>query len=365
MNSKKKVALIFGGRSTEHEISILSAKNIYRAIDKEKYQVLSIYVSKEGKFYYIEDSKNFPENLKEIEQHKKHLLYFQIDDKSPFVYWENQEMHVISVDIFFPITHGTFGEDGSLQGLLKLTQIPFVGCDVLASALCMDKEAMKQILTANQIPITPYVSYQIHEKSSIPYEEIVKKFQLPLFIKPARQGSSVGVYKAKTIEELKQFIEKSFEFDTKILVEKEIKGREIECAVLGNEDPEVTIPGEIKPKHEFYSYDAKYVDPDGAGLFIPAQNLLPEEVQKIKHIAYLTYKALYCEGFARVDMFYQNGEIYVNEVNTLPGFTNISMYPKLWEYEGLTQTQLIDKLILLAEERFGDLKKIKYSYEVV
>ncbi|GIX41911.1 MAG: D-alanine--D-alanine ligase [Leptospiraceae bacterium] len=361
MNKKKKIGLIFGGRSTEHEISILSAKNIFNAIDKEKFEIIPIYISKDGKFFYLENIKHFPENLKEIEQLKKHLLYFQVDS-SPFVYWEKEKLNHISIDVFFPITHGTFGEDGSLQGLLKLTSIPFVGCDILSSALCMDKEAMKQILTANQIPVTPYVSYLYHEKSQIPYDEIINKFHLPVFIKPARQGSSVGVYRAKTYEEMVKYIELSFQYDTKILIEKEIKGKEIECAVLGNEEPKVTIPGEIKPNHEFYSYEAKYIDPQGAGLLIPAQDLTEEEIEKIKHIAYLTYKALYCEGMARVDMFYANGEIYVNEVNTLPGFTNISMYPKLWEYEGLTQTELINKLIDLAEDKFKQLSNLKYNY---
>lgn len=364
MEQKKIIGLIFGGPSTEHEISILSARNIYHAVDKKKFEVVSIYISKEGKFFYLEIGNNFPQTIKDIEKCSKHLLYLQIDKKSPFVYWENHHLKTISIDIFFPITHGTIGEDGSLQGLLKLIGIPFVGCDVLSSALCMDKEAMKQILIANQIPVTPFVSYLIYEKHQIPYEEIINKFHLPVFIKPARQGSSVGVFKAKTYDELKNFVHKSFEYDTKILIEKEIVGKEIECAVLGNEEPEVSIPGEIKPNHEFYSYEAKYLDPNGAGLFIPAQNLTNEEIEKIKHIAFLTYKALYCEGFARVDMFYSNGEIYVNEVNTLPGFTNISMYPKLWEYEGVSQTELITRIIHLAENKFYYLKNLKYSYQV-
>lgn len=363
MDTFKNIALIFGGRSTEHEISILSAKNIYNAMDKSRYRILCIYVSKEGKFYYIppEEIKEFPNSYEEIQKIKKYILYIQIDSENPFFY-SNPDLLPLKVDVFFPITHGSFGEDGSLQGLLKLSGIPFVGCDILSSSLCMDKEAMKKILISNQIPVTPYVSYSIYEKDHIPYKEIIEKFHLPVFIKPARQGSSVGVYKAKTYEELLKYVNLSFQYDTKILIEKEIKGKEIECAVLGNEEPKVTIPGEIQTTHEFYSYEAKYLDPHGAGLFIPARELSEEEINKIKHIAYLTYKALYCEGMARVDMFYSNGNIYVNEVNTLPGFTNISMYPKLWEYEGISQEELISELIRLSEEKFELLKKIKFSY---
>ncbi len=349
--NKKNLALLFGGPSTEHEISILSAKNIYNAIDKELYYVHPIYISKKGSFLYLENIKDFPTKVEDIDSINKHILFFQPFSEYPFIFQDGKELKKIKIDVFFPITHGTFGEDGSLQGMLNLSGLPFVGCDVLSSSLCMDKEAMKQILIANQIPVTPFVSYLYHEKSDIPIDEIIAKFHLPLFVKPARQGSSVGVYKVKSKEELIKAIDSSFKYDTKILIEKEVKGMEIECAVIGNEEPKVTIPGEIEPHHEFYSYEAKYIDPDGAGLYIPARNLTEEEIEQIKHIAYLTYKALYCEGFARVDMFYNRNEIYVNEVNTLPGFTNISMFPKLWEYEGMSQKGLINVLIELAEKK--------------
>lgn len=348
---KKNLALVFGGPSTEHEISIVSAKNIYTAIDKELYNIHPIYIAKDGSFLYLENIHDFPSKVEEIKNMNKHILFFRPFCEYPFVYFSGSELRKIKIDIFFPITHGTYGEDGSLQGLLKLSGIPFVGCDVLSSALCMDKEAMKQILIANQIPVTPFVSYLLHEIDQIPVDEIISKFHLPLFVKPARQGSSVGVYKVKKKEEFMKAIESSFKYDTKILIEKEIKGMEIECAVIGNEEPQVTIPGEIEPHHEFYSYEAKYMDPEGAGLYIPARSLSKEEIDKIKHIAYLTYKALYCEGFARVDMFYNRNEIFVNEVNTLPGFTNISMFPKLWEYEGLSQKDLIHTIIQMAERK--------------
>lgn len=360
--NKKKIALIFGGKSTEHEISILSAKNIYNSIDRNLYEIVNIYINPNGKFFYLKEFNSFPEKKEEILKFNLKEIFFQVDSEFPFIYIEDNEIRKIKVDLFFLITHGSYGEDGSLQGMLKLFGIPFVGCDVLSSALCMDKEAMKQILIANQIPVTPYVSYTLSEKNNIPYLEIIEKFHLPLFVKPARQGSSVGVYKAKTLEELKKAIDNAFQYDTKILIEKAINGRELECSVIGNEEIKVSIPGEIKPNHEFYSYEAKYIDPEGAKLFIPAPNLKEEEIKKIKHIAFLAYKALYCEGFARVDMFYTGEEIYVNEINTLPGFTNISMFPKLWEYEGYTQTELLNEIINLSYEKFKQSKSLKLSY---
>ncbi len=359
---KSNLALIFGGRSTEHEISILSAKNIYSALYRERYNIFSIYIDEEGVWYYLKDFKDFPNRKDQLKEISKEKLYVNFNQQNPFFYIKDHQFIYLNPDIVFPITHGTYGEDGSLQGFLKLLSLPFVGCDVLSSALCMDKEAMKQILIANQIPVVPFVSYQIYEKDTIPYDEIVKKFHFPLFVKPARQGSSVGVNKAKNFQELEESVEKAFQYDTKILIEKAIIGRELECSVLGNYEVSVSLPGEIQPIQEFYSYDAKYRDPHGANLYIPALNLTEKEVEKIKHIALLAYKALYAEGFARVDMFYENGNIYVSEVNTLPGFTNISMYPKLWEYEGISPVELIDKIVDLAISKFEFQKQIKYKY---
>ncbi|MFN3605235.1 MAG: D-alanine--D-alanine ligase family protein [Leptonema sp. (in: bacteria)] len=361
-NNKINLALLFGGRSTEHEISILSAKNIYQSIDKDKYTIKAFYISQEGKIFYIQNLDSFPNNKEDILKLNLKEIYIRMDSEYPFFFIEQNNVYNIKVDVFFAITHGTFGEDGSLQGLLKLLNIPFVGCDVLSSALCMDKEAMKQILIANQIPIVPFVSYKISEKDKIPYKEIVERLGLPLFVKPARQGSSVGVYKVKTLEEFKEKVSKAFEYDTKIIIEKSIEGRELECSVLGNTEIKVTIPGEIRSNHEFYSYEAKYIDPKGAELYIPAPNLTSEKIEKIKNLAFSAYKALYCEGFARVDMFYTDKEIYINEINTLPGFTDISMFPKLWEYEGLSQTHLIEEIIQLSIERFNISKNIKKTY---
>lgn len=361
MNPKKNLALLFGGRSTEHEISILSAKNIYNSLNKKKFEVKCIYITLEGKFFYLEIQK-FPTTKEEIHTLEKKELFVRFDSTSPFFYIDKNQIYDINVDVFFIITHGTYGEDGSLQGLLRLLEIPFVGCDVLSSALCMDKEATKKILTANQIPVVPYVSYSSYEQN-ISYKDIVEELGLPLFVKPARQGSSVGVYKVKTLEELKEKVQNAFEYDTKIIIEKAIQGRELECSVLGNEEIQVSMPGEIKPKHEFYSYEAKYLDSNGAELLIPASDLTSDEIQKIKSLVSRTYRALYCEGLARVDFFYTKEVIYINEINTLPGFTNISMYPKLWEYEGKSQQELLEDLIELSIKKFSNYKNIKKAYE--
>ncbi len=361
MNHKKNLALLFGGRSTEHEISLLSAKNIYYSINKQKFDVKCIYITLEGKFFYLNNISEFPKTKEEIQNIQKKELYLRFDSTTPFFYIDNNQIYEINVDIFFPITHGIYGEDGSLQGVLKLLEIPFVGCDVLSSALCMDKEATKKILVANQIPVVPYKSFSSYEE--IPYETIIQEFELPLFVKPARQGSSVGVYKAKTLEELKEKVQKSFEYDTKIIIEKAIQGRELECSVLGNEQLYISTIGEIRPNHEFYSYEAKYLDPNGAELLIPAPNLTEQEIKTIQGIVSRAYKALYCEGFARVDLFYTGKEIYINEINTLPGFTNISMYPKLWEYEGKNSESLIEEIINLSIKRFANYKKLKKAYD--
>lgn len=246
---KKNLALLFGGRSTEHEISILSAKNIYNSLNKEKFEVKCIYIALEGKFFYLEIQK-FPTTKEEIHTLEKKELFVRFDSTSPFFYIDKNQIYDINVDVFFIITHGTYGEDGSLQGLLRLLEIPFVGCDVLSSALCMDKEATKKILTANQIPVVPYVSCSSYEQN-ISYKDIVEELGLPLFVKPARQGSSVGVYKVKTLEELKEKVQNAFEYDTKIIIEKAIQGRELECSVLGNEEIQVLCPEKLNQSMNF------------------------------------------------------------------------------------------------------------------
>lgn len=266
-----------------------------------------------------------------------------------------------SIDVVFPILHGPFGEDGTIQGLLKLANVPFVGASVLGSAVGMDKDVMKRLLREAEIPIGKFLTFK--EKDIPTYEEAVKNLGLPLFVKPANMGSSVGVSKVREKKDFDKAVWEAFKYDRKILIEEGIKGREIECSVLGNDNPIASIPGEVIPNHDFYSYEAKYIDKDGATLEIPAK-LSNEIIKKIQILTVKTFKTLSCEGLGRIDFFLkENGDILVNEINTIPGFTSISMYPKLWEASGISYTELIDRLIQLALERFKKEKKLKTSYE--
>ncbi|MBP6882615.1 MAG: D-alanine--D-alanine ligase, partial [Candidatus Levybacteria bacterium] len=250
------------------------------------------------------------------------------------------------------VLHGPFGEDGTVQGMLKLLGIPFVGPGVLGSAVGMDKDVAKRLLRDAKISVVPFLVFQVTEKNKISYESIVKELGLPFFIKPANLGSSIGVSKVQVEKEFQSAIDEAFKYDRKILIEKGIDAREIECAVLGNEEMKASVLGEIIPHCEFYDYDAKYIDEDGAGLQIPAK-LAEDQSRLIQELAIKTCRVLEIEGMARVDLFVDKGtsEIYVNEVNTIPGFTSISMYPKLWQESGVSYQELIDQLILLAIAR--------------
>lgn len=326
---KIRVGIIFGGKSAEHEVSLVSAKNIIDATGKEKYELVEILITKSGEWQASGQIVNPFEILK-------------------------------TVDVIFPIVHGTYGEDGTLQGLLKLANVPFVGADVLGSAVGMDKEVMKRLLRDAKISIGKFIT--VNQKTVPTFEEASEKLGTPIFIKPANMGSSVGVHKVSNENEYQAAIEDAFKYDNKVLLEEFIEGREIECAVLGNDEPEASIPGEIKASHDFYSYEAKYIDPKGADIIIPAN--LPETVIKeVQEIAIKTFQALECFGLARVDVFVTpENKVVVNEINTLPGFTSISMYPKLWEASGISYPNLIDKLIQLALERFEQEKRKKVSY---
>lgn len=351
---KIRVGLIFGGKSVEHEVSLQSAKNIYDALDKNKYDVILIGIDKKGK-WYLNDSSTFLLNIKNP---KLISLNTNIAKKVTFIPGK-EENQLVNSDVIFPILHGTNGEDGTLQGFLKLLNIPFVGSGVLGSALGMDKDVMKRLLRQANLPIAKFLVYKIYEKDKINLNIIKKTLDLPVFVKPANLGSSVGVSKVKNEYDFKKAIDFAFEYDNKILIEQYIKGREIECSVLGNENPIASLPGEIISKHEFYSYDAKYIDENGALLKIPAD--LPKNiVKKIQKLAIETFKTLSCEGMARVDFFLTNSnKIIINEINTIPGFTKISMYPKLWEVSGISYTELINKLIELAIDRFNKEQKLK------
>lgn len=362
MNNKLKVGIVFGGRSAEHEVSLQSAKSIIEAIDKDKYEVVLIGIDKKGKWFLNENS-NFllnaadPKNIRLLESQAQ-LAVSPGEEKAQLVNLSaNQPLD--KLDVVFPVLHGPFGEDGAMQGLLKVVDIPFAGPSVLGSAVSMDKDVMKRLMRDAGIPNADFVTLYKHQLAKIDYEAIVAKLGSPLFIKPANMGSSVGVNKAGNREEFFTHLETAFQFDVKVVVEKFIKGREIECAVLGNEEPEASIPGEILAHHEFYSYEAKYIDEKGASLKIPAE-LSEEMIRKVQEVAIKTFQVLCCEGMGRVDMFITGqNEIFVNEINTIPGFTKISMYPKLWEYSGLPYKTLITRLLELAIQRHkrdSDLK---------
>ncbi|HMD51044.1 MAG TPA: D-alanine--D-alanine ligase family protein [Bryobacteraceae bacterium] len=319
---KTRVAVIYGGRSGEHEISLRSAKSIIDAIDPEKYKVLHFVISKEGKWSprpILPEPHGNPE-----------------------------------IDVVFPVLHGTFGEDGTVQGLLELADLPYVGAGVLASSLSMDKEMMKRVAAARGLPVADY--FVVPESGSIEFD-----VDYPKFVKPANLGSSVGISKVHDEHELMAAIELARSYDRKVIVERGIVGREFECAVLGNQAPIAATPCEILPSRDFYDYEDKYLL-DKAQTVIPA-NLSPEKTAELQRLAVECYRAVECEGMARVDFLLEaaTDRLYINEINTIPGFTSISMYPKMWEYSGLPMPKLVDRLIELALERHNVKKTLRYS----
>ena len=342
MKKKLRVGIIFGGPSAEHEVSIQSAKNVYDALDKEKYEPYLFGITKKGEWISL-DSQTFLH----ISSRVYHALPEETEkDNERFVTFP---LSPSDFDVVFPVLHGPFGEDGTIQGFLKTLNIPFVGAGVLGSAVGMDKDVMKRLLRDAKLKIGKFIT--LRKKDTISFEDVKKELGLPLFVKPANLGSSVGVSKVTSEEEYSKAIKEAFRYDTKVLVEEYIKGRELECSVLGNEEPVASIAGEVIPQKGFYDYQSKYLDEGGAILKIPA-NLSEEELKKIQQISLETYRVLNCEGLARVDVFMtEDGEIYINEINTLPGFTKISMYPKLWKESGLEYGELLDRLITLALER--------------
>lgn len=362
MNQKQTVLLCFGGRSAEHEVSLNSARNIYEALDKKSFDAILCGISKSGSWYLLQ-----PEQLKTA----KSLIDSELANHLPTVSLINEkgQAHLLNlktsektkVDVAFPVMHGTYGEDGSIQGLFRMMNLAFVGCGVLGSAIGMDKEIMKRLLTFAKIPnarftlLTPY--------QNISYEQLVNQLGTPFFIKPANMGSSVGVHKIKNQSDFDAKLKDAFHYDEKVIAEEFIEGREIECSVMGpNHAAQASAPGEVTPNHEFYSYEAKYLDDNGAGLQIPAQ-LSPEVEAQVKKMAVLTYQTLECSGMTRVDFFLKkNGELLVNEINTIPGFTKISMYPKMWEASGIGYSQLISQLLNLALSRHESLSKLSTNY---
>jgi D-alanine-D-alanine ligase len=365
MNKKKiNIGILFGGKSAEHEVSLQSAKNVFDAIDKEKYNPTLIGIDKSGKWLLNNESKFLlnADDPKLIKLNQSSDSVALVPQSAGEISNFTNSSQGLKIDVIFPILHGPFGEDGTVQGLLKLANLPFVGASVLGSVVGMDKDVMKRLLRDAGIPIGKFIVLKSSE--SIPdFQKIKDELELPFFVKPANMGSSVGVNKIHDESEYKNGLSKAFDFDTKIILEEFIEGREIECSVLGNDKPIASIPGEVVSNHEFYSYDAKYIDEHGATLEIPAK-ISDQITKQIQELAIKTFQVLSCEGLGRVDFFLkENGEIIVNEINTIPGFTKISMYPKLWEASGISYTDLIDRLIQLAIERFNKEQKLKTSYK--
>lgn len=364
MSKKIRVGILFGGKSAEHEVSLQSAKNVIGAIDKEKYEVVPMGITKNGQWLLGETN-----NLLLNSDDPKLIALNKSSDTIALAPQSDGEIANLtthkpdkSVDVVFPILHGPFGEDGTVQGLLKLANIPFVGAGVLGSAVGMDKDVMKRLLRDAGIPIAKFLVFK--NGDNIDTERIQNELGLPVFVKPANLGSSVGVTKATDAEQLTEAVAEAFKYDTKVIIEEAIVGREIECSVLGNENPIASVPGEIIPTHDFYSYEAKYIDENGAALQIPAD--ISDDVKKqIQGMAVEVFKALECEGLGRVDFFLkENGELVVIEINTIPGFTKISMYPRLWEESGISYSELINKLIELAIERFERDSKLQTSFDL-
>jgi D-alanine-D-alanine ligase len=393
---KLRVGILFGGRSGEHEVSLLSAASVLNAIDKEKYEVVPIGITKDGRWLTAEHAENLlngklviePRNLRagdpettpaaavlaqgelvivppEPAHREGGMVPFQTDG----AHLRRASDRAINVDVIFPVLHGTFGEDGTIQGLLELADIAYVGAGVLGSAAGMDKDIMKSLFIAAGIPIVKHVTIlrSSWEQDPKKVEKLVgNKLKYPVFVKPANLGSSVGISKAHNRRELRPAIEEAAKFDRKIVIEqgaggKKEKAREIECSVLGNDDPVASVPGEIVPVKEFYDYAAKYLD-EGSQLIIPAR-LTKTQTKKVQQLAVAAFKAVDCSGLARVDFLMdpKTSKIYLNEINTMPGFTSISMYPKLWAASGLEYSELIDRLIQLGIERHKDKKKNQYS----
>jgi D-alanine-D-alanine ligase len=358
VTGKLRIAVLYGGRSAEHEVSVVSARGVMAALDRSKYEVVPIAITKSGRWMLPEKT---PE---ELDAPKGSLPATGEEGTGVALTRETggAELRPVgsaaagagTVDVVFPVMHGPYGEDGTVQGMLELAGVPYVGAGVLASAIGMDKETQKQLFRARGLPVGPYMhvhadDWQRGAESVL--ELASEEIGFPSFTKPSGLGSSIGVSKCRTIEELRAGLDLALKHDRKALVEKAIVGRELECAVLGNDDPEASVVGEIVPAHEFYDFEAKYIE-EGSELRIPAP--IPEAItEEIRRLAIGAFRAIDCAGMARVDFFYDEGTggVFLNEINTIPGFTPISMYPKLWEASGVPYEKLIDRLIELALER--------------
>ncbi len=354
MINKTHILILCGGQSGEHEVSINSAANIVRAIDQIKYTVSVIGIDQTGVWHALDvDAFTQQQGLGTVLAQKilPHQLSVQFGNPQTFIQAQPPLPSLNAIDVVIPVLHGPNGEDGTIQGLLTLAGIPFVGSKVLASAVSMDKEVMKCLSRNAGLPITDFLVFQQGQLTEKDFTLIRDRLKLPFFVKPCNMGSSVGVHKVHSEAEFMLAVSDAFQFDNKIIIEQAVVGaREIECAILGNRHPVASVVGEIIPHHEFYSYEAKYLDANGASLVIPAE--LPLEIiQNVQSLAIKVFKCFCCAGLARVDFFIDAAlNIYFNEVNTFPGFTSVSMYPQLWQASAVTYANLIDQLITLALE---------------
>ena len=358
-----RVGVLFGGRSGEHEVSLASATSVIRGLDPDQYEAVPIGITKDGHWLVGEGAvKMLPEVLKGGRR-----VMLTADPTEAALVPLDRGAGAQRLDVIFPVMHGTFGEDGTIQGMLELAGLPYVGAGVLGSAIGMDKDVSKRLCQEAGIPVVPWITvhrWQWEKEPEAVRAEIEGKFEYPVFVKPATLGSSVGMSKVHNAEELAPALNAACEYGMKILVEQAVTAREIEVSVLGNHEPQASVPGEIVPHREFYDYTAKYLE-DGTQLIIPA-DLKPLQVTKIQSLAIKTFCTLELSGMARVDFFLERkgGKLYLNEANTIPGFTSISMYPKLWEASGISFRELIDKLIDLAFEMHNEKARTKYAIEL-
>lgn len=359
---KINVALLMGGKSAEHEVSLRSAHNVYQAMDKSRFDVSIVGIDKSGIWRQYPQNQYvlFPDDPNQTQLPEGGLEVY-LQSRNGQTWLKSTESQTV-IDVIFPVMHGNYGEDGVLQGILRGHEVAFVGADVLASAVGMDKEIAKKLWRDAGIPIANFVTIHQHKQDQYSFEYVTEKLGTPIFVKPANAGSSVGVHKVTTAEEWKHALADAFQYDRKILVEEAIVGREVEVSVLGNEHPKASVVGEIVAQQEFYSYDAKYINADGAKLVIPAE-ISEKASQLIRETAILAYETIQVEGLSRVDFFLKPDDtLVINEINTMPGFTKISMYPKMWEAAGLAYTDLITELIQLAQDRHVRQKMLKTTH---
>ncbi|MDI6600371.1 MAG: D-alanine--D-alanine ligase family protein [Thermoanaerobacteraceae bacterium] len=352
-----KVGVLFGGQSGEHDVSLMSAASVIKNLNKQKYDIVPIGITKTGHWYLYKGDIDDIQKGDWVNNSYKAILPPDPSYKG-LLYFVDGEMKLMPLDVVFPVLHGPRGEDGTIQGILELANIPYVGANVTSSATGMDKVFTKKLLEHAGLPLAPYLVFtkkQWYGRGEEIIEEIEMKLGYPNFVKPANLGSSVGITKVHDRRELTEALNLAARYDRKLIVEKAVDCKDVECSVLGNENPRASTVGEILPTREFYDYQAKYYDTT-TRLLIPA-DIPGDKIEEIKELAIKAYRAIDCQGMARVDFFYENGtgKIYVNELNTIPGFTHVSMYPKLWEISGLSYEKLLDELINLSLERFQDM----------